>query len=360
MSPLAAGVVVAAVMAGVHDGRTPQTVSQTFPGATVGREFIGGELSPMDLRPKFDKLSAPWLTLGGQVYVSFKPKAADVSAGKWDAHFQRLGAWLADHPRVKVIVYHEPEDNMAGTTFATMFNRTRDKIKVGWAGATVAYCAMAYQWRKGGKAAASPSGWQKVVADEYLVDVYSGVSFPETAILPEHPGFTGWFDAIVRPRLSGGEAVAWGMGERGFQAKSSATRAATIRREAEWLAGLPAEHAAGAPTKRPPMLYLAWNTGGTENDADWMLDSAGEEAMRYLISQVLTARGVPTQTPDNPEPGPVVLDRFDLGYAAGVDAGRASREEEIVQARAEGSRAGYAAAYSEMIQWATAQAAGSA
>lgn len=347
-------------LAGVHDARTPPLVINAFPGATVGREFVAGEQAAGDLRVKFDKLSAPWLAAGGQVYVSFKPKAADVTSGAWAPWLQKLGVWLADHPGVKVIVWHEPEDDMSGTAFASMFNRCRDAIKSGWQGATVAYCAMGYHWRPTGNAGKSPAGWQKVVADEYLVDVYSGVSFPETAILPEHPGFNGWFDAIVRPKLSGGEAVSWGVAERGFQALDSATRATTVRREADWLAGLPAAFAGGAPTKRPPMLYLAWNTPGSEASSRWFLDPAGEDALRYLIAQMLTTQGSPVVKPDVAVPPvvPVVIDRYDQGYADGVAAGRASRDTEVGQARAEGQAAGASAAYSQMVQWATGKQAG--
>lgn len=349
-------------LAGVHDARTPALVVGAFPGATVGREFVAGQQPAGDLRPKFDKLSAPWLAAGGQVYVSFKPKADDVSSGAWAPWLQKLGVWLADHPGVKVIIWHEPEDDMSGTAFASLFNTCRAAIKSGWQGATVAYCAMAYHWRKAGNAGKSPNAWTKVVADEYLVDVYSGVSFPETATLADHEGFNGWFDTMVRPKLSGGEAVVWGVAERGFQAKDSATRAATIRKEADYLAGLPAAFAAGAPTKRPPAVYLVWNTGGTEQDSAWLLDTAGEDAMRYLITQFLTTQGTPPVTPSpNVPPGaPVVIDRYDQGYADGVAAGRASRDNDVTAARSEGLAAGAASAYAELVQWATTKQAGNA
>lgn len=272
---------------GVHDKRGPAVVGGAFPGASVGREFVAGVQPPADLRAKVEALAKPWLTAGGQVYISFKPRPEDVAAGAWAPWLRKLGAWVADHPGVRLIVWHEPEDDMPGSLFHPMFNRCRDDLKWGWPGTTVAYCAMAYQWRKTGKAGAAPDGWQKVVADEYLVDVYSGVSFPETAILPEHPGFVGWYAAMVAPKLAAGQAVSWGLGERGFQAKSSETRATAIRREADWLGGLPAAYAAGGSATRPPMLYLAWNTGGTENDLRWLLDPDGESALRYLLAKLV-------------------------------------------------------------------------
>ncbi len=321
-------------LAGVHDARTPTAVAGAFTGATVGREFIAGEQQPGDLRAKVDKLSAPWLAAAGQVYVSFKPRPADVAGGAWTPWLEKLGTWLAEHPHVKLIIWHEPEDDMPGGEFAAMFNTCRTAIKTGYRDATVAYCAMAYHWRPTGNAGKNPAGWRQVLADEYLVDVYSGVSFSETAILPEHPGFVGWYEAIVKPKLAAGQPVAWGMAERGFQAKDPTVRAATIRREADWLAGHGADR---------PMLYLAWNTGGTEGDSAWLLDPAGEEAMRYLLAKFLTA---------TPPPSPGDTDAYAQGYAAG----RASRDTELEQVRNDALAAGATLAYAEMIEWARAQA----
>lgn len=323
---------IVAALAGVHDARPPAAVIAAFGGATVGREFIAGEQPPADLRAKVDRLAAPWLSIGGQVYVSFKPRPADVASGTWAPWLEKLGAWLSNHPGVKLIVWHEPEDDMSGAQFATMFNACRNAVKTGWADATVAYCAMAYHWRAAGNAGKNPTGWQRVIADEYLVDVYSGVSFAETAILPEHPGFVAWYEAIVKPKLDAGQPVSWGVAERGFQAKNPAARAATIRREADWLAARGGDR---------PMLYLAWNTGGTEGDSAWLLDAAGEEAMRYLLTTFLAS-----------DTQPDLEDRYQRGYADG----RASRDAEIQQVRDAALGAGRTRAYAEMIEWARSNA----
>ena len=115
-------------LVGVHDKRGPGVVGATFAGATVGREFVAGTQSPGDLRSKVELLARPWLNAGGQVYVSFKPRPADVAAGKWTPWLNKLSAWIADHPGVKLIVWHEPEDDHAGATFAAMFNSCRDAL----------------------------------------------------------------------------------------------------------------------------------------------------------------------------------------------------------------------------------------
>jgi hypothetical protein len=280
------------VSAGVHEDST----TGHYPAATVGRIFI----PPLEPREPFEEVfrkiktqSVPWLGNGRSVYISYKPRPEDVRHGRWSGVHRQIGHWLENHQNVTIIVHHEPEggsDRLDGATFEAMFRRAREEIKTGWPGARVAYCAMAYQWREGGTAARSPEHWRRVVADQYLCDVYSGKNerngwFAETAILPEHPGFLGWFHTIVLPRLTAGEAVDWGLGERGFMAGSDEVRAATIRREAAWLAGVFDRFAAGSPlTGYPPSLYLAWSSPGQEHEPAWVLSGHSAEAMRELTT----------------------------------------------------------------------------
>jgi hypothetical protein len=273
------------IYAGVHEDAAPTATIGRFPAAKVGREFVPGKLAPGDIRPQLDKLSKPWLDAGGRVYLSFKPQPADVAAGYWTAHLRKTGAWLADRPGAALIVWHEPEDDLDGNAYARMFNQVRAEIKAGWAGARVVYCAMTYQWRPGGLAAKNPAGWRSANADEYLADVYSGKSFPASAILPQHTGFTGWYNAIVQPRLAAGEAVQWGLGERGFQSPDAAVRVDAIKREAAWLAAMRGDYArTGQLGSYPPSLYLAWSTPGTEKDPRWILDGPAADEMNKLVA----------------------------------------------------------------------------
>jgi hypothetical protein len=282
-----------AVSVGVHEDATPASTRDRYPAARLGRQFIAPLRPGKQPGTVFDRireLAEPWRD--GGVYVSYKPSPGDVAAGRWAGVHREIGAWLADHPWVGIIVHHEPEggtDRLDGATFREVFDRSRDEIKRGWPGARVAYCAMAYQWRPGGHAAEQPGPWRRVEADEYLCDVYSGRnerngSFPGHLILPEHPGFTGWFTEIVRPRLAAGETVTYGLGERGFMGDDE-LRAATIRRESAWLETVFARHAVSRkPADLPPSVYLAWSTAGRENERGWLLTGDSAVAMRELTT----------------------------------------------------------------------------
>lgn len=283
------------VSVGVHEEAAPGDTKVRYPAAAVGRLFIP-PLPPHEPPSKvFDRIKTitePWLDASG-VYVSFKPRPAEVIRGEWAGVHRQIGHWLATHRNVKIIVHHEPEggeDRLDGATFEAMFRQARKEIKHGWAKACVAYCAMAYQWRPGGRAEAAPEHWQRVVADQYLCDVYSGMNqhngaFPANTILPEHPGYHGWFNAIVLPRLAAGETVEWGLGERGFMAEDDLVRAATIRRESAWLSEVFARHTAGGRrTGYPPSVYLAWSSPGTEHEPAWVLTGDSEVAMRDLTN----------------------------------------------------------------------------
>jgi hypothetical protein len=283
------------VSVGVHEEAPPRDTKVRYPAAAVGRLFIPALLPqepPSKVFDRIKKITEPWLGSAG-VYVSFKPRPAEVIRGEWAGVHRQIGVWVAAHPNVKIIVHHEPEggeDRLDGATFEAMFRRARNEIKDGWGGACVAYCAMAYQWRPGGRAERAPEHWQRVVADQYLCDVYSGMNrhngaFPATTILPEHPGYLGWFSAIVLPRLARRGTVEWGLGERGFMAEDDRVRAATIRRESAWLGKVFDRYAAGSPlTGYPPSVYLAWSSPGTEHEPAWVLTGDSAVAMRDLTN----------------------------------------------------------------------------
>ncbi|GIF44846.1 hypothetical protein [Actinoplanes xinjiangensis] len=290
VNPMSA-VIDRAVSVGVHEDALPSSTRERYPAARIGRGFIPPLPPGGDPRKVFDRireLARPWRD--GGVYVSYKPAPREVAAGRWAAVHREIGAWLKEHPWAGIIVHHEPEGGehrLDGETFRALFDRSRNEIKTGWPGARVAYCAMAYQWRPGGRAAQDPGPWRRVVADEYLCDVYSGMNenngaFPAHLILPEHPGFMGWFTAIVRPRLAAGAAVTYGLGERGFMGDDG-LRAATIRRESAWLATVFDRYATGRkPLDLPPSVYLAWSSVGREDEKGWLLTDDSAVAMREL------------------------------------------------------------------------------
>ncbi len=263
---------------GVHDERPPALVFAAFPGATLTRPFIGpGVPKPgTDLVARFEAAARPTWDAGGTPVVSLKLNPADVAAGAWDDGLRALGGWLAGQPDAVVILWHEPEDDhatpAAARAFVAAFNHGRALLKQAHPALVVAYCAMGYQWRPGSRSTAEAAVWRGVAADLYLCDVYSGKSFPASAILPEHAGFARWKKEIV-DKTPGRR---WGVGERGILA--GPTRAATWDREAAWLAGTDCA------------LYMVWNTPGTEDDVRWVqrdTESAGGDdaaAVRELVA----------------------------------------------------------------------------
>ncbi len=243
---------------GVHDARPPAEVFAAFPGATMTRPFIGPGVMPKgtDLVARFEAVAKPTWAAGGTPVVSVKLNPADVAAGAWDDGLRKLGAWLAGRPETVVVLWHEPEDDhatpSAARAFVAAFNHARTLLKQGCPALVVAYCAMAFQWRPGSRCTAEAAVWRGIVADLYLCDVYSGKSFPASAILPEHTGFARWKKEIV-------DAVPgrrWGVGERGILA--GPTRGATWERERTWLADTDCA------------LFMVWNTPGTEGDGRWV------------------------------------------------------------------------------------------
>lgn len=270
---------------GVHEDRTPGETAVRFPGATLTREFIAGPMKAQSLVAKVERACRPSWSAGMIPMVSFKPEPGDVHAGLWTRYLAELGRFLAENgtPTV-VIVYHEPEDNMAGETFAAMFNRCRLDLKNAHAGLAVGYSAMAYQWRPSSRPQSTTDAapWQRVEADVYGIDVYSGNTWPTETILPEHPGFIRWYDHMIRPY----PGRKWTVTERGFKG-DPVTRAAAIAREAAWLVGQPLCEG-----------YVYWNSPGTERDDMWLLDPDGEAALRHLVAAVAGSPPIPPQ----PEP----------------------------------------------------------
>lgn len=270
---------------GVHDDRPPAQVFAAFPGATVTRPFIGPGVLKVgtDLVARFEVAARPTWDADGTPVVSLKLNPVDVAAGAWDDGLRTLGVWLAGQPETVVILWHEPEDDhatpAAARAFVAAFNHAGTLLKQAHPALVVAYCAMGYQWRPGSRSTAEAAVWRGVVADLYLCDVYSGKSFPASAILPEHAGFARWKKEIV-DKTPGRR---WGVGERGILA--GPTRAATWDREAVWLAGTDCA------------LYMVWNTPGTEDDVRWVhhdeesATSGDAAAIRDLVAAVALPAG---------------------------------------------------------------------
>lgn len=268
---------------GVHEAHSIAETQQRFPGVTVtGPLFVGKVSLGQDLWGKINALCSPVWAAGQIPDVTFKLTPSEVTSGAWDSQLAAVKAGLlAAGSSSRVRYWHEPEDNMSGQTFVAAQNHVYARISddVGLYGGDkripgggekrwlVGWTAMAYAWRPGG---VNPADWQGLTVDFYSVDVYSGVSFPATEILPEHPGFVRWYEN----HLPAG--APFYVQERGFQSPSSSVRTTAISREALWLARSDVNVAG----------YSYWNTGGTEADANWVLDAPGEAAVANLIHQL--------------------------------------------------------------------------
>ncbi|AGL13893.1 hypothetical protein [Actinoplanes sp. N902-109] len=279
---------MAARILGVHETAAPADTAATYPAPGVahwGSEFVarkgGGTLPASTTADQLVRAvlaaAGPYLAAGGGCVVRIKLPMDAVRSGAWDSRLTALGARLVGLA-VIVIPYHEPEDNLKPVVFVPAFGRARSVLRAAAPALEVAYAGMAYQWRPGSKTTADPAAWARDLdADLYLLDVYSGNSFASTAILPEHPGFVRWYAEMIAAH----PGRRWGIAERGILAGPG--RAATIRREAQWLATDPIGQAC--------QLYLWWNTGGTEGQAGWLLDADGRAALAELLDRLAVPAG---------------------------------------------------------------------
>lgn len=286
------------VAAGVHLEAPTTEIVSAHPLALWGREFVakkGGGALPTSttaeqlvamVRAKVD----PWIKVGGGCLVSIKLDPREMAKGLWTPHLTALAKALVDLD-VIVVLWHEQEDDWTATVFKPGFEAGRQALKVGDPNIVVALCSMAYQWRPGSRTTATRDAliWASIEADLYLVDVYSGKTFPPGQTLPEHPGWIRWYALMISPYAD----RRWGVAERGWLA--STVRAATIRREAAWLAT--------DPIGRTCRIYVVWGTGGTEKNPGWLLDDDALAAVNFLLDAI--AQPAQPAQPASYEPGPV-------------------------------------------------------
>jgi hypothetical protein len=295
---------------GVHEIAKPATTTGRYPAARWGREFVakngGGPLPEATTEAALVKMVLakvlPHTLAGGGCVVSIKADMVSVGKGRWGSRFAAVGRALAGLDAI-VLLWHEWEDNWTARIAVPAHNRGRDALKSEAPDLEVGACSMAYQWRPGSKTTADATAWTAdLQADIYLADVYSGNSFPPVAILPEHPGWVRWYTEMI----AAWPGRRWGIAERGILA--GPTRAATIAREAEWLAT--------DPIGRTCELYLWWNTGGTEDNPGWVLDDAGQRAVAQLLDRI----AIPAGYRPGPFDGVLVSERSGVLVAADLTA----------------------------------------
>jgi hypothetical protein len=258
---------------GIHDWRSYEKTKDRFPNISAVREFVVGVLRPGqdDLAEKIRRLAQPALDAELIPWVSFKLRPDDVRAGRWDVALASVATGVPSG--VRLIPWHEPENDMTAAEFTQMFDHIAGRIRQEGGGHEMVYSAMTYQYALD---ISDPEAWFPEKADVYAADVYSGKSFPLPAILPDHPGFANWFNA--RPDLN----VPWSISERGFiTGIEFGVRADAIRREAQWLREV-----------RDCRDYIYWNTPGGEGSQDIVLDAEyGEPALARALHRIADEYG---------------------------------------------------------------------
>jgi hypothetical protein len=180
-----------------------------------------------------------------------KPPGGDINgflAGRYDGALKAVIRVLP--AGTKVTMYHEPEDNMSGQTFAALLGHFRTVVKSVRPELSVWYVAMAYQWQTNSKGhVATNQGWIDAAktADAVGVDVYARAGYFKS--LADDAGFTRWWNEIKVPS---GKAD-WGVIERGISNENGGAARAKILDD-DW--AFAKSH--GLRT------FLYWDSGGDE------------------------------------------------------------------------------------------------
>jgi hypothetical protein len=184
-------------------------------------------------------------------FYSVKPPADNINGfivGRYD---DALRAVIRALPAgTKVTMYHEPEDNMSGQTFAALLGHFRTVVKSVRPEIPVWYVAMAYQWRTNSKGhVGTNQGWIDAAktADAVGVDVYAPARYFKS--LADDAGFTRWWNEIKVPS---GKAD-WGIIERGISNENGAAARVKIL-DNDW----------AFAKSHGLRIFLYWDTGGDE------------------------------------------------------------------------------------------------
>jgi hypothetical protein len=272
---------------GVHRNAQPAKTTAAFPGAGWERLFVSDDGRPLPesttaeqlLKLAFSALLRAWINAGLGVVLSVKLDMDQVRRGLWDDRLTRLARQLAGM-RVILIISHEQENDTKAKVSLEGNNRAYDVVKAAAPDLVYATAAMTYAWSlKKAKPAQRVSAADaklraQMKADLKLADTYFGKTFP-MGILPENDGWARWYEECAPDR--------WGMGEIGWL--NLPGRPEAIDRQSDWFAT--------DPVGRTCELVMVWGTGGTENNAGWLLDDEASAAAVARMMARLTASGPP-------------------------------------------------------------------
>jgi hypothetical protein len=280
-----------AKLLGVHEEDPPGVVAERYPGHAWGAGFVSDDGRPLPEDTTAEQLvgmvaakARPHLAAGHGCIVRVKTPMRSVGRGLWDDRLTPVGE-ASRGQNLKIILCHEPEDDMPASTFVPGFNRGREALRRGNPELEVMYAGMAYQWRPGSRTTADGKAWAAdLVADRYLIDVYFGNNFRSEYTIGEHPGFHRWHDHMIAPY----PGRRWGLGEWGR--RKVAGRAAHLAADFEWLANDPIGQAC--------TVLTLWGTVGVEKNPAWLLTDAEREVIRAGFARLAGPAGFRPSTLD--------------------------------------------------------------
>jgi hypothetical protein len=250
---------------GVHETRDLGLTKRLYPAMTTAGPFFLANVAPAAFLARVQTLCGPAWAAGLIPLWTWKPNPPDVAAGLWDMPLKTVRDYHLSKGLTSVAYpFHEPEDNMPGATFTTMFNRIYPLLSCP-PNIAVGYTANSYQWRAGMPSTANPTDWAVAQTDFYGCDVYSGLSpsLP-TDTLASHAGFQRWWIQLVH-------SGPFMLPERGF---TGAVRTDTIESECDWL----------MRPEVPLTGYQIWNTVGTATASGWLLDPLSRLSVNGLLT----------------------------------------------------------------------------
>jgi hypothetical protein len=199
---------------------------------------------------------------GNVSFLSVKPPTiAGVAAGTYDAAIESLAKSMPAGSYFTM--FHEPEDNMDGKTFVTMFRHFYTVAKKANVSLSIGYVAMSYQWRPGSPSTATPDDWWPgdAYTDWLGVDAYVS-GWEKTAYsLDVDPQFQRWY-SWAKPKGKPLILPEWGIEAESTGGFTDKVRADAMKKSMEWVA-----------TRPEIRLVLWWNgTSSTPGGQDHTLD----------------------------------------------------------------------------------------
>lgn len=279
---------------GVHEepttgGRTVARAQKAFPRSNMSRAFVNNVIYSDFVRKVQGALKPHLTATDSRIYLSIKTDQSVTAKGGYRKPYGNIARYLCQHSlctRVRLIAWHEPEDNFTGKLYQKYFNNVQGAMNDVCPHIMVGTASNSFHWtpkwndkNKSVKGSTdAPEDWFVNAAFKGL-DIYSGRSYPLATILPELDAFNRWHFHNV----GDGEFV---INERGWATPSKnepetqyELRAETILREFDWLVN--------DPVGQKCTDYQYWNSSGKEKDEGLVLDPIGEEALRQGIALLL-------------------------------------------------------------------------